>query len=181
MTAAVEPVALQQVTGDTGFVAATVAVAGGAGEIHVELEVRNLTDGEIEVTNPYSGTTYHVISPSGAPVQVAAPPDQAKVHVRRDPAARLAYLGLGTTTWAGTEIPAEELIAERELTLGAGGRATLPLTIAAAIDPADRSVLDAVPAGDYGLVVQLRLVCVADGAAHTALLRTSADIPVTVE
>jgi hypothetical protein len=169
------------VTGDAGLVDASVtAGASVAGRVTFEATLRNTGGREVMIANPYEGISYHLISATGTPVQVKAPPSQAKVHFARDPAAKLSYLGLTAATVDGTQISGEEFVRSRSFELSDSGMIEMSLAVTTSIDPTDRTTLDHVPAGDYQLVVTLRTVVTLDGERHTILLRTARDLPVVV-
>ena len=180
MTANTTRTALQLVSGDQGLVEVEVAPdETRPAQIGFTLTIRNTSDDALDVSNPYDGISYHLISPSGSPVQVKAPPSAAKVHVPQDPSKRAAYLELVHVQIGGTqqEGAAAELTSVQ---LAAGGETVLQLSINSSIDLSNRAVLDHVPTGDYELVVMLRIVATADGERHPLLLRTATNITTSV-
>lgn len=172
-------VELIPVTGDAGLIAVSVTAGDPvAGSVPFELTLRNVGHDTVAITNPYEGAAYHLISPSGAPVQVKAPPSQAKVHAVLDPAGKLAYLNLVGVVVDGTTVATEEFIRSASVDLIGGGEIVLSLAVTTSLDPTDRATLDHVPAGDYQLIVTLRVIVNAGGVHQPMLLRTAHDLPV---
>ena len=176
-----EPVALQQLTGDEGLL--EVAVVAGeptSRRVEFELTVRNLTSTAAVVTNPYEGLSYQLIAGSGTPIQVKAPPNQAKVHVPLDPAAKLAYLDLARADLEGNDIGIDDAIRATTFELTPGGALTMALAVTSSIDPSDRSTLDHVAPGDLQLVVMLRAIVQLGDDRHPMQFRTAPGLDVTV-
>jgi hypothetical protein len=172
-------VAMRHVSGDTGLVEASVAPGAPVpGQVPFELTLRNIGTGAVTITNPYEGASYHLINGAGSPVQVNEPPSRAKVHVARDPADRLAYLDLTEARVDGKPVESHEFIGAESLELPASGEMVLSLAVTASLDTSDLTRLDHVPAGDYQLVVILRVVVTAGGKRHPILLRTDRELPV---
>lgn len=176
-----EPVALQLLTGDAALLEASVAAGTTtSSRVPFDLVVRNVSAEPVVVANPYEGLTYQLISASGTPIQVAAPPSQAKVHVRRDPAAKLTYLDLSATDIDGNPIEVDDAIGAATFEMAPGSTLTMTLAVTSSIDPSDRSTLDHVASGDHELVVMLRTIVHVGNDRHPMQLRTAHGVAVTV-
>lgn len=169
-------------SGAANLIDARVVGAGtSVGAVPFSLRLRNISGASITLANPYEGTTYHLISAAGTPVQVVAPPSQAKVHSPVDPTARLAYLDLTGASIDGASSPPATFIAMSTIELPPDGEIVLDLAVRTAINPADRSTLEHVAAGAYQLVVMVQAAAESDGKRQPILLRTSDGLPVTAD
>jgi hypothetical protein len=173
-------VALRRLRGDADLVAATVTLCSPvSGRVPLELALRNIGPATVTISNPYEGASYHLISASGAPVEVPAPTSRAKLHTVADPAAKLTYLDLAGATVDGRATTPEEFIAASSFELPRGGEVVLSMAVTSSLDPADRITrLDRVPAGEYQLVVMLRVIVTSTGKRHPLRLRTAQDLTV---
>lgn len=176
-----DTVALGRISGDAGLVEVTAAVGEPAHRaIACRLTVRNVTDAPVTVDNPYEGLTYHLISHTGTPVEVKAPPAAAKVRGPRDPLAKRSYIDVVNVSVDGATQDGDGFITSTSCELSPNGAIELALMIRSSIDPSDRAVLDEVPSGAYQLVVMVRTIISVGGDRHPVLLRTERNLDVTV-
>lgn len=174
-------VPLRQTRGDEGLISVAVAVRpGSARNVRFDLVLLNESGATITVENPYSEVTYHLIAESGTPVQVKAPPSGKKVHGRRDPAERLAYLALESVRVCGEPAEIDEFVESTTTELPSDHSIELSAAVTSSIDPVDRETLDQVPEGEYSLVVSVRTVVVDEDGRHPVSFRTEDDLPVAV-
>lgn len=176
-----DAVALGRISGDADLVDVTAAVGEPADRaITCHVTLRNVTDAQVRVDNPYEGLTYHLISHTGTPVEVKAPPSAAKVRGPRNPLAKRSYIDVVAVSVDGAAQDADDFITSTSCELSPNGAIELALMIRSSIDPSDRAVLDEVPSGAYQLVVMVRTVISIGGDRHPLLLRTERDLDVTV-
>lgn len=177
-----DTVRLSRISGDADLVDVTATVGEPAGRaIACHVTVRNVTDAPVQVDNPYEGLTYHLISHTGTPVEVKAPPSAAKVRGPRDPLAKRSYIDVVAVSVDGTVQDSDDFITSTSCEVSSNCAIELALMIRSSIDPSDRAVLDEVPSGVYQLVVMVRTVISLGGERHPLLLRTERDLDVTVD